>query len=190
MLAAWIISKQNLQFLEVTLRDAKEIDFWSQNSKPYICLGIQSPSENGFMEAKYLAFRRWLYTSIILLQGDWIPSFYNLVPFRAASPKQKTTWKNWWPRRFARYELVKKAVYTDIKIRFPYSIERQRWYQIKIHISPPIRDMFLKNVSLSQATLEHPTSDNHNTNSFTMMFLCIWGVSKIPWLTFSYDSTP
>ena len=25
-------------------------------------LGIQSPSENGFMEPKYIAFRRWLYT--------------------------------------------------------------------------------------------------------------------------------
>ena len=27
-----------------------------------VSLGIQSPSENGFMEPKYLAFRRWLYT--------------------------------------------------------------------------------------------------------------------------------
>ena len=32
-----------------------------------------SPSENSFMEPKYLAFRRWLYTPIILWQGDWIP---------------------------------------------------------------------------------------------------------------------
>ena len=29
-------------------------------------LGIQSPSENGIMEPKYLSFRRWLW------QGDWI----------------------------------------------------------------------------------------------------------------------
>ena len=35
-------------------------------------LGIQSPSENGFMEPKYLAFWRWLYTPIIIWQGDWI----------------------------------------------------------------------------------------------------------------------
>ena len=35
-------------------------------------LGIQSPSENGFMEPKYLGFRRWLYTPIIIWQGDWI----------------------------------------------------------------------------------------------------------------------
>ena len=32
-----------------------------------------SPSENGSMEPKYLAFRRWLYTPIIIWQGDWIP---------------------------------------------------------------------------------------------------------------------
>ncbi len=31
-----------------------------------ISLGIQSPSENGFMEPKCLAFRRWLYTPIII----------------------------------------------------------------------------------------------------------------------------
>ncbi len=33
-------------------------------------LGIQSPSENGFLEPKYLPFRRWLYTPIIIWQGE------------------------------------------------------------------------------------------------------------------------
>ena len=35
-----------------------------------LTLGIQSPSEKGFMEPKYLAFRRWLYTPIIIWQGE------------------------------------------------------------------------------------------------------------------------
>ena len=31
----------------------------------YFCLGIQSLFENGFMEPKYFAFRRWLDTPIV-----------------------------------------------------------------------------------------------------------------------------
>ena len=37
-------------------------------------IGTQSPSENGFMEPKYYAFRRWLDTPIIW-EYDWIPSY-------------------------------------------------------------------------------------------------------------------
>ena len=36
-------------------------------------LGIQSPSENGFIEPKYHAFRRRLDILIIIWEYDWIP---------------------------------------------------------------------------------------------------------------------
>ena len=32
-----------------------------------------SPKLRMVMEPKYYAFRRWLYTPIIIWQGDWIP---------------------------------------------------------------------------------------------------------------------
>ena len=41
----------------------------------YLTLGIQSPSENGNGTIWNLntLLRRWLYTPIIIWQGDWIP---------------------------------------------------------------------------------------------------------------------
>ena len=35
-----------------------------------IPVGIQSTSENGFMEPKYYAFRKWLDTPIIIWEYD------------------------------------------------------------------------------------------------------------------------
>ena len=46
---------------------------WSNDLVYALALGIQSPSENGSMEPKYYAFRRWLDTPIIIWRGDWIP---------------------------------------------------------------------------------------------------------------------
>ncbi len=43
-------------------------------------LGIQSPSENGFMEPKYYAFRRWLDTPIIRWEYDWMPRVKQFTP--------------------------------------------------------------------------------------------------------------
>ena len=38
-----------------------------------LTLEIQSPKLRMVMEPKYLPFRRWLYTPIIIWKGDWIP---------------------------------------------------------------------------------------------------------------------
>ena len=38
-----------------------------------LTLEIQSPKLRMVIEPKYLPFRRWLYTPIIIWKGDWIP---------------------------------------------------------------------------------------------------------------------
>ena len=38
--------------------------WWLEDEIPFKTLGIQSPSENGFMEPEYLAFRRWWRTPL------------------------------------------------------------------------------------------------------------------------------
>ena len=43
---------------------------------PIPSLGILAHLLRMVMEAKYLALRRWLYTPIIIWQGDWIPRAY------------------------------------------------------------------------------------------------------------------
>ena len=43
----------------------------------YLSQGIQLASENGVMEPEYQAFWRWLYTPIIIWQGDWITRVSN-----------------------------------------------------------------------------------------------------------------
>ena len=72
----WAISQKSIKhtnlFLEIFLTVnwlvlfLEQNDFASDGEKFQIrkSLGIQSPSENGFMEPKYYAFRRWWRTSL------------------------------------------------------------------------------------------------------------------------------
>ena len=45
---------------------------WAYCPNPRFPRDPGSPFENGFREPKYLSFRRWLYTPIIIWEGDWI----------------------------------------------------------------------------------------------------------------------
>ena len=51
---------------------SKRSTYWSYN-QPVATLGIQSPSENGFMEPKYLAKEVIIHPNHHLTFGDWIP---------------------------------------------------------------------------------------------------------------------
>ena len=48
------------------------MEWLSSNKDQNIALGIQSPNLRMVMELKYFVFWRWLYTPIILWQGNWI----------------------------------------------------------------------------------------------------------------------
>ena len=71
-----------------TINSIKEITnffgcFCFQTFAPFQTLGIQWPSENGFMEPKYFAFRRWLYTqssSDVRSLGKWIHNELKHIP--------------------------------------------------------------------------------------------------------------
>ena len=63
-------------------------------------LGIQAPSENGFMEPKYLAFRfgdcRPQSSSSDVRWGVWIPRESNIFPFFVWFPKHLNPPKAWY----------------------------------------------------------------------------------------------
>ncbi len=52
-----------------------------------------SPSQNGFMEPKYLAFRRWLYTPIIL--GRSVIGSLGSILFTCSKTRRWKTWSHW-----------------------------------------------------------------------------------------------
>ena len=60
----------------------------SKTFNPFVTLGIQSPSENGSGTLNTL-LRRWLYTLIIIWQGDWIPRVRCLSPSDFSSHHRK-----------------------------------------------------------------------------------------------------
>ena len=66
----------NFQKVGLLLNPVYHSDTSDQIAKLPISLGIQSPSENGSMEPKDYAFRRWLDTPIIW-EYDWISMVYS-----------------------------------------------------------------------------------------------------------------